>query len=111
MEGSVVFPVIVACINDNALHRCLKVRAWSAGNFSPIVPGDDDFAAVGIQQYLFGIETGSVCRVRWSEGSVGIDLSRLRFWYENMPIVVGAVYIWIERYDASRARVVLRVEE
>ena len=110
LERQVAFPVIAAGIGHDTFHRRRRIVAGPARGFSIVVFGDRDGETIRVEKNLLAIEPKTAFRREWSMGAIAINLARLEVRDKDMPVVIGAVSVGIERDDLCRLCGILVIE-
>src|SRR5271165_3694141 len=110
MEWRVTFPVVGARIDNHALHRgraIIPVLNPLAG----VVFRHGNPTAIWIEQNLGAVKAAARLRIEWPTHAITVKLSRLQSGNKDVPVMIGTVREWIQRYHACRRGVVFPVEE
>src|SRR5678816_246515 len=110
-ERGATFPVIGVWIDNHAVYGCGCIVAFLSSRTTSVVSGNDNAAAVGVQQKLLGIESYSLGWIEGSMDAIGIDLPRLSLWNEYVPIVVRSVSDGIDIDDSRRLSVIFPLKK
>ncbi len=110
-ERRVAFPIVGAGIDDDALHGGARGIAGEARGFAAVAGGDDDAAAVGIEEELTGIEAQSGGGVEGAVDAVAVELAGAGAGDEGVPVVVGAIGGGGNANDARGEGIVFAIEE
>ena len=110
LERQIPFPVIAAGIGHDTFHRHRRVVAGPACGSAVVGFGDRYGETIRIEKNLLAIEPKTTFRRQWPMGSVGINLARFEIRDKDMPVVIGAVPVSIERDDLCRLRGILVIE-
>ena len=110
LEWQIAFPIIVAGIGHDAFHRHSCVVAGPACGSAVVGFWDRYGKTIRVEQNLLAIEPKTALRDERPMGAVTINLPRFYVRDKDMPVVVGAMLMRIERNDLCRLRLIFVIK-
>jgi hypothetical protein len=110
-ERRIPLPVIGAGVDDDALQRRSGIVPPMLGGLPAATCRPGNALAIRVEQYLVGIETQPSRGIERSSDAIGVDLTRDKVWYKDVPVMIGTVGPRIESDDPRRPRSVHVVEQ
>src|SRR5262249_29927600 len=103
-QRGVTLPVIPACIYNHALHRGCGVVASLSSRLARVRFRDRDSATIGVEQDFRGVKPHGIGRIKRSMNSITVELPRLNFRNQDVPIVISAI---VGRVESDHAWMVV----
>ena len=111
LERQTAVPVIAIGIGYDAFHGRGGIVAGPRRSPAVVCRGDRYGETVRVEEHLLGVEPISTLRGEGPVRPVGIHLARLKVRHKDMPVVIGAVLLGIERDDPCGLRGILVIEQ
>src|SRR5580692_4661521 len=85
LERGVALPIVSVEIDHDALHGSRGVIAFQARRFAAVTSGNQDGAAIRVQEDLVGIVPHATCGIERSLDAVAVELPGFYAGHERVP--------------------------
>ena len=111
LERQIALPIVPIGIGYDAFHRHGDIVAGPRRSPAVVCLGDGYGKPVRIEQHLLGVKPKSAVRIEGPVRPVGVHLARPKVRHKDMPVVIRAMFIGVERDDPCGLRGILVIEQ